>query len=137
MSGNTPHDAHGLNAWPYNLKSEDGSLYVPPSYVPPHPVLHWFEARLPLVGLVHSAAVSYPTPRNLNYWWTFGGILTFMLGAQIVTGIILAMHYTPHADMAFDSVEHIMRDVNYGWLLRYLHASGASMFFVAVYVHIA
>ena len=79
--------------------------------------------------------VAYPTPRNLNYWWTFGGILTFLLGAQIVTGIILVMHYTPHADMAFNSVEHIMRDVNYGWLLRYLHANGASMFFVAVYIH--
>ena len=79
----------------------------------------------------------YPTPRNLNYWWTFGAILSFMLAAQIVTGIILVMHYTPHADMAFNSVEHIMRDVNYGWLLRYLHSNGASMFFVAVYVHMA
>ena len=76
-------------------------------------------------------------PRNLNYWWTFGGILAFLLGAQIVTGIILVMHYTPHADMAFNSVEHIMRDVNYGWLLRYLHSNGASMFFVAVYIHMA
>jgi ubiquinol-cytochrome c reductase cytochrome b/c1 subunit len=75
-------------------------------------------------------------PRNLNYFWTFGGILTFMLVAQIVTGIILAMHYTPQSTLAFNSVEHIMRDVNYGWLLRYLHANGASMFFVAVYIHI-
>ena len=79
--------------------------------------------------------VAYPTPRNLNYWWTFGGILTFMLGVQIVTGIVLAMHYTPHVDMAFNSVEHIMRDVNYGWLMRYVHANGASMFFLAVYIH--
>ena len=78
---------------------------------------------------------SYPTPRNLNYWWTFGGILAFMLAVQIVTGIVLAMHYTPHVDFAFNSVEHIMRDVNYGWLLRYVHANGASMFFLAAYIH--
>jgi quinol-cytochrome oxidoreductase complex cytochrome b subunit len=79
--------------------------------------------------------VAYPTPRNLNYWWTFGGILSFMLGAQIATGIVLVMHYTPTAAQAFDSVEHIMRDVNYGWLLRYLHSNGASLFFLAVYIH--
>ena len=78
----------------------------------------------------------YPTPKNLNYWWTFGGILTFCLITQIVTGLVLAMHYIAHADMAFSSVEHIMRDVNYGWLLRYVHANGASMFFLAVYIHI-
>src|SRR5436853_7794938 len=95
------------------------------------------EGRLPIAGLIHSSFVAYPTPRNLNYWWTFGGIPSFLLGAQIVTGIILVMHYTPHADMAFNSVEHIMRDVNYGWLLRYLHSNGASMFFVAVYIHMA
>ena len=77
----------------------------------------------------------YPTPKNLNYWWTFGAILSFMLGVQIITGIVLVMHYTPDASLAFNSVEHIMRDVNYGWLLRYLHSNGASMFFVAVYVH--
>ena len=86
--------------------------------------------------LVYDSFVAYPTPRNLNYCWTFGGILAFMLGVQIVTGIVLAMHYTPHADCAFNSVEHIMRDVNYGWLLRYMHANGASMFFIAVYIHI-
>ena len=74
--------------------------------------------------------------RTLNYWWTFGGILTFCLITQIVTGLVLAMHYIAHADMAFDSVEHIMRDVNYGWLIRYIHANGASMFFLAVYIHI-
>src|SRR5260370_10411769 len=68
--------------------------------------------------------------------WTFGAILSFMLGAQIITGVILAMHYTPESTMAFGSVEHIMRDVNYGWLLRYLHSNGASMFFFAVYMHI-
>ena len=74
-------------------------------------------------------------PRNLNYLWTFGAILSFMLGAQIVTGVILAMHYVPSATEAFASIEHIMRDVNYGWLIRYLHTNGASMFFLAVYMH--
>jgi ubiquinol-cytochrome c reductase cytochrome b/c1 subunit len=107
----------------------------PSSYQPQNAFLKWFEARLPIIGLVHSSFVAYPTPKNLNYWWTFGGILSFMLGVQIITGIVLVMHYTPHVDMAFNSVEHIMRDVNYGWLLRYLHSNGASMFFVAVYVH--
>jgi ubiquinol-cytochrome c reductase cytochrome b/c1 subunit len=107
----------------------------PSTFQPQNPVLQWIERRLPIMGLVHSSFVAYPTPRNLNYWWTFGGILTFMLAAQIVTGVILAMHYTPHADMAFNSVESIMRDVNYGWLLRYLHSTGASMFFIAVYIH--
>ncbi|MCX7296832.1 MAG: cytochrome b/b6 [Hyphomicrobiales bacterium] len=98
--------------------------------------MQWFEKRLPIGGLIHSSFVAYPTPRNLNYWWTFGGILSFMLGVQIITGIVLAMHYTPHVDLAFKSVETIMRDVNYGWLLRYLHSNGASMFFIAVYIHI-
>jgi len=135
MSGHTPHNAHGLRAWPYNLKSDDGAPYEAPAYAPQNPVLRWFEARLPVVGLVYSAAVSYPTPRNLNYWWTFGGILSFMLGVQIITGIVLVMHYTPNVDLAFISVENLMRDVNYGWLLRYVHANGASMFFLAVYIH--
>jgi ubiquinol-cytochrome c reductase cytochrome b/c1 subunit len=107
----------------------------PSTFQPQNPVLKWFEQRLPIMGLVHSSFVAYPTPRNLNYWWTFGGILSFMLAAQIVTGVILVMHYTPHATMAFASIEHIMRDVNYGWLIRYLHANGASMFFIAVYIH--
>jgi len=88
------------------------------------------------MGLLHSSFIVFPNPRNLNYFWTFGGILAFMLVAQIVTGVVLAMHYTPNADLAFNSVEHIMRDVNYGWMLRYLHANGASMFFIAVYIHI-
>ncbi|WP_441279382.1 cytochrome c1 [Tardiphaga sp. 172_B4_N1_3] len=107
----------------------------PSTYQPTNPALQWIEKRLPIIGLVHSSFVAYPTPRNLNYWWTFGGILSFMLGVQIVTGVILAMHYTPHVDMAFNSVESIVRDVNYGWLLRYLHSNGASMFFIAVYIH--
>ena len=71
----------------------------------------------------------------MNYWWTFGGILTFMLAAQIVTGVVLAMHYVADEGLAFQSVEKIMRDVNYGWLLRYMHSNGASMFFLAVYIH--
>ncbi len=113
-------------------KSESSGAAVYRSH---HLVLRWIERRLPIGALIHSEFVAYPTPRNLNYWWTFGAILSFMLGAQIVTGIVLAMHYTPHADLAFSSIEAIMRDVNYGWLLRYLHSNGASMFFVAVYVH--
>jgi len=104
-------------------------------YQPSNPALKWIERRLPIMGLVHSSFVAYPTPRNLNYWWTFGAILSMMLGVQILTGIILAMHYTPNADLAFRSVESLVRDVNYGWLLRNMHASGASMFFFAVYIH--
>jgi ubiquinol-cytochrome c reductase cytochrome b subunit len=94
------------------------------------------DSRLPILRLAHDSFIDYPTPKNLNYWWTFGGILTFCLVTQIITGIILAMHYTPHVDFAFNSVEHIMRNVNYGWLIRYIHANGASMFFLAVYIHI-
>src|ERR1041384_1407483 len=109
----------------------------PSTYQPQNAFMKWLERRLPIMGLVYSSFVSYPTPRNLNYWWTFGGILTFMLGVQIVTGVVLAMHYIPHVDHAFNSVEAIMRDVNYGWLLRYLHATGASFVFVAVYIHMA
>src|SRR6201998_1793340 len=105
------------------------------TYEPRSPFMKWLERRLPIASLVYSSFVAYPTPRNLNYWWTFGGILAFMLGVQIITGIVLAMHYTPHVDFAFNSVEHIMRDVNFGWLLRYLHANGASMFFLAAYIH--
>src|SRR5580692_6150339 len=107
------------------------------TYQPQSPVMQWLERRLPIASLVYSSFIAYPTPRNLNYWWTFGGILTFMLGVQIITGVVLAMHYTPQVDFAFNSVEGIMRDVNYGWLLRYVHANGASFFFLAVYVHMA
>ena len=105
------------------------------TYQPQNKVLQWLEKRLPIGGLMYDSFVAYPTPRNLNYWWTFGGILTFMLGVQIITGIVLAMHYTPNEALAFNSVETIMRDVNYGWLLRYVHATGASFFFFAVYIH--
>ena len=105
------------------------------NYTPNSKFGKWFNDRLPLLTLANHLT-DYPTPKNLNYWWTFGGILTFCLITQIVTGLVLAMHYIAHADMAFDSVEHIMRDVNYGWLIRYIHANGASMFFLAVYIHI-
>ena len=105
------------------------------TYAPSNGFTKWLDSRLPIVRLLHDTAVSYPVPKNLNYFWTFGGILSFMLAAQIITGIVLAMHYTPHVDYAFQSVENIMRDVNYGWLMRYLHANGATMFFIAVYIH--
>ncbi len=98
-------------------------------------IVNWMESRLPIISLVYNAGFSFPSPRNLNYFWTFGMILSFMLVFQLATGIVLVMHYTPHVDMAFASVEHIMRDVNYGWLLRYAHANGASFFFIAVYIH--
>jgi ubiquinol-cytochrome c reductase cytochrome b subunit len=96
----------------------------------------WLDARLPLPRLMYDSFVAYPVPRNLNYAYTFGGMLSFMLIAQILTGIVLAMHYNGSTAGAFTSVEHIMRDVNNGWLLRYMHANGASFFFVAVYIHI-
>tara|TARA_B110000438_G_scaffold241947_1_gene241304 strand:- start:1543 stop:2829 length:1287 start_codon:yes stop_codon:yes gene_type:complete len=104
-------------------------------YTPKSKLAQWFDTRLPLLTLSHHLQ-SYPTPKNLNYWWTFGGILTFCLITQIVTGLVLAMHYVAHVDHAFQSIEHIMRNVNYGWLIRYVHANGASMFFLAVYIHI-
>ena len=106
------------------------------NYVPQSAAAKWLESRLPVISLMRGSFVDFPTPKNLNYWWTFGGILFFVLIAQILTGIVLVMHYTPSTDAAFDSVEHIMRDVNFGWLLRYLHSNGASMFFIAVYIHI-
>lgn len=106
------------------------------TYEPKSSFAKWWDDRLPIARLMHGQFVDFPTPRNLNYLWTFGGILTFCLVAQIVTGIVLAMHYQPSAAEAFNSVEAIRRDVNYGWLLRNLHAVGASMFFIAVYIHI-
>ncbi len=106
------------------------------SFEPKNPVIKWVDYRLPIFGMLHHALYEYPTPKNLSYWWTFGSLAGFMLVVQIVTGIVLSMHYTAHVDMAFNSVEHIMRDVNYGWLLRYMHANGASMFFIVVYLHI-
>ncbi|WP_342641303.1 cytochrome b [Rhodoligotrophos ferricapiens] len=108
----------------------------PSTYEPKSGIEKWLDQRLPIVRLAHDQALAFPTPRNLNYFWTFGGILTVFLAIQIITGITLVMHYTPDTRLAFDSVEHIMRDVNYGWLIRYMHANGASFFFIAVYIHI-
>ena len=104
-------------------------------YEPKSGIEKWIESRLPILGLLHST-LTIPTPKNLNWMWIWGIVLTVCLVMQIVTGIVLAMHYTPHVDLAFASVEHIMRDVNGGWLLRYMHANGASLFFFAVYMHI-
>lgn len=91
----------------------------------------------PLLSIIDGALISYPVPSNISYFWGFGSLAGIILIIQIITGILLAMHYTPHVDYAFLSVEHIMRDVNYGWILRYMHANGASMFFIMVYTHIA
>ncbi|HEY2749732.1 cytochrome b, partial [Phenylobacterium sp.] len=106
------------------------------TYEPKTGFERWLDLRLPVIRMANDTILTFPTPKNLNYWWTFGGVLSLMLGMQIVTGIILAMHYVPHVDYAFNSVQRIMRDVNYGWLIRNLHANGASMFFLAVYIHI-
>ena len=89
-----------------------------------------------LAGVLNSHVMDYPTPSNLTYAWSFGSTAGICLVIQILTGVFLAMHYTPHIDLAFNSVEHIMRDVNNGWLIRYMHANGASMFFIVVYCHI-
>jgi len=91
----------------------------------------------PVLSLFNTFLVDSPLPSNISYFWSFGSLAGILLGTQLITGIALAMHYTPHVDLAFISVEHIMRDVNYGWLLRYIHANGASMFFIIVYIHIA
>jgi ubiquinol-cytochrome c reductase cytochrome b subunit len=99
-------------------------------------VIEWIDYRLPIFTFLRHELHEYPTPRNLNYLWNFGSLAGITLVIMIVTGIVLAMHYTPTVDGAFNSVEHIMRDVNYGWLIRYLHTTGASMFFALVYVHI-
>ena len=101
-----------------------------------NPIIKWVDHRLPVFTFLDHAIVEYPTPRNLNYWWNFGSLAGVILVVLIGTGIILAMNYTPHTSMAFDSVERIMRDVNYGWLIRYLHSNGGSMFFICVYIHI-
>ena len=95
----------------------------------------WLDSRLPIAGVIYST-LTIPTPKNLNWMWIWGSLLTLCLLLQIITGIVLAMHYTPHVDLAFASIEHIMRDVNGGWAIRYLHMNGASLFFIAVYAHI-
>ncbi|MCE2474165.1 MAG: cytochrome b N-terminal domain-containing protein [Alphaproteobacteria bacterium] len=99
-------------------------------------VVRWIDYRLPLFSMARHSLIEYRTPRNLNAFWNFGSLAGFFLVVQIITGVVLAMHYTPHVDHAFDSVQHIMRDVNYGWLIRSVHANGASFFFICVYIHI-
>jgi ubiquinol-cytochrome c reductase cytochrome b/c1 subunit len=101
-----------------------------------NPVIRWVDARLPVFTMMQKEYGSFPTPRNFNYFWNFGGLALVNLVIMIATGIFLAMNYTAHVTYAFDSVERIMRDVNYGWLLRYIHSNGASMFFIVVYIHI-
>ncbi|MGS1018002.1 cytochrome b [Allosphingosinicella humi] len=106
-------------------------------YTPKNGFMRWMDERLPLPRLVYGAVGGgYAVPRNLNYFWNFGVLAGVALTIQIITGIILAMHYAANGAIAFDSVEHIMRDVNQGWLLRYAHANGASFFFIVVYIHI-
>jgi ubiquinol-cytochrome c reductase cytochrome b subunit len=105
-------------------------------YEPKGPFTKWLDNRLPIPRLIHgSLGPGYPVPRNLNYFWNFGVLAGLALVLQIVTGIILAMHYRPEETVAFESVEHIMRNVNQGWFLRYAHANGASFFFIALYFH--
>ena len=104
-------------------------------YTPKNGFSKWLDKRLPLMRFADENLLSFPTPKNLNYFYTFGFILTMCLVTQIITGIVLAMHYVPNTTLAFDSIEHIMRDVNYGWLIRYTHSNGASMFFLAVFIH--
>nr|URX53393.1 cytochrome b [Incisitermes cf. incisus] len=90
----------------------------------------------PLIKMANSALIDLPTPSNISTWWNFGSLLGICLMIQIATGLFLAMHYCPNTEVAFSSVAHICRDVNYGWILRTLHANGASMFFICIYLHI-
>ena len=101
-----------------------------------NPIVKWIDHRLPVFTFLDHSIVTYPTPRNLNYFWNFGSLAGFVLVIMIASGVVLAMNYTSDTSMAFDSVERIMRDVNYGWLIRYVHMNGASMFFIVVYIHI-
>jgi len=106
-------------------------------YKPSHPTMVWLDEKLPLPRFVYNAiGAGYPVPRNLNYLWNFGVLAGFCLMLQIITGVVLAMHYAADTSVAFGATEHIMRDVNWGWLMRYMHANGASAFFVVVYAHI-
>jgi quinol-cytochrome oxidoreductase complex cytochrome b subunit len=101
-----------------------------------NPLVKWIDHRLPIFTLMKAELTDYPTPRNLNYWWNYGSLAGITLMIMIVTGIMLAMQYTAHVDHAFQSTERIMRDVNYGWLIRYIHTNGGSFFFIVVYIHI-
>jgi ubiquinol-cytochrome c reductase cytochrome b subunit len=106
------------------------------TYTPSNGFTRWLDERLPIIRFANDNLLSFPTPKNLNYWYTFGAILAYMLAIQIVTGIVLAMHFVPQSALAFGSVRYIERDVNYGWLIQLIHMNGASFFFIAVYVHI-
>ncbi len=112
------------------------SFYWAKPYEPKNAVSKWVDERLPLPRLIVESLGTYEAPKNLNYWWNFGSLAGLFLVVQIVTGIVLAMHYAANETVAFASVERIMRDVNFGWLIRYMHANGASFFFIVVYVHI-
>lgn len=101
-----------------------------------NPVVEWVDSRLPIFTMMQKEYGVFPTPKNFNYLWSFGGMAMLVLVTMILTGVFLAMHYNPSAVGAFDSIERITRDVNYGWLLRSIHMNGASMFFVVVYIHI-
>lgn len=105
-------------------------------YQPEHPLMRWLDDKLPVPRFVYNATGGgYPVPRNLNYFWNFGVLNGAALAIQIVTGLVLAMHYAANTGYAFNSVEHIMRDVQSGWLIRYVHMNGASLFFISVYIH--
>jgi quinol-cytochrome oxidoreductase complex cytochrome b subunit len=99
-------------------------------------IIAWIDHRLPIFTFLRHELHEYPTPKNLNYLWNFGSLAGIVLVIMMVTGVVLAMHYIPTTDGAFNSVEHIMRDVNYGWLIRFVHTTGASMFFAVVYIHL-
>src|SRR3569623_1719218 len=103
----------------------------------PSRVIARIDARIHLTRFANHELTEYPTPRNLSYWWNFGFLAGVELVVQIVSGVFLAMHYKPDFLLAFDSVQHIMRDVNYGWLIRYILSTGASAFFIVVYIHMA
>ncbi len=99
-------------------------------------IVSWIDQRFPLTSFIKHELTEYPVPKNLNYWWNFGFLAGLVLMIQLVSGIFLAMHYKPDVELAFDSIQHIMRDVNYGWLIRYMHSTGASAFFAVIYIHI-
>jgi ubiquinol-cytochrome c reductase cytochrome b/c1 subunit len=100
-----------------------------------NPVLNWIDTRLPVFTMLQKEYGVFPTPKNFNYFWNFGALAMVNLVIMIATGIFLAMNYQPNTELAFNSVQHIMRDVNYGWVLRYVHQNGASMFFIVTYIH--
>lgn len=112
-------------------------MTMPSSYTPKSALGRWFDKRLPIMRFIYGFGVLFPVPRNLNYFYTFGGILTLMLLSQILTGIVMSMHYVPDVAIAFDSRERFMRDGQFGWLFEPWHAVGASFFFIAAYIHLA